>query len=80
MNPFLINKINEDNHKKMNSNKIEIIYNISDKDKETGKIKIFGESFVNNYKDISKIIYKNKEYELNEEFNINKDKNILKIK
>ena len=31
----------------MNNNKIEIIYNINDKNKETGKIKIFGESFVN---------------------------------
>ena len=31
----------------MNNNKIEIIDNIKDKDKKTGKIKIFGESFVN---------------------------------
>ena len=64
----------------MNNNEIEIIYKINDKDKETGKIKIAGESFVNNYKDLCKIIYKNKEYELNEEFNIIKDKNILKTK
>jgi len=88
-----INKINEDNniinkimeimniYKKMKNNEIEIIYNIKEEDKKRGKIRIFGEAFVNNYKNICKIIYEKKEYELNEEFNINKNNNnILKIK
>ena len=47
-----------------------------------GKVKIFGEPFVNNYKNICKILYENKEYDLCEEFNINKNNknNLLKIK
>ena len=87
-----INKINEDNniinkfkeimniYKKMRNNEIELLYNINYEDKERGKIKILGESFVNNYKNICKIIYDNKEYELNEEFNINNNDDILKIR
>ena len=63
-----INKINEDNnvinkfkeilniYKKMNNNDIELIYNINDEDRKRGKIKIFCKSFVNNYKNICKII------------------------
>jgi len=59
-----INKINEENniinklkeilniYKKMGNNEIELIYNIKDEDKKRGKIKIFGESFVNSYKNI----------------------------
>ena len=59
---------------------IILIYNINNENIERGKIKILGESFVNNYKNICKIIYDNKEYELNEEFNINNNDDILKIR
>ena len=66
----------------MKNNEIELIYNINNEDKKRGKIKIFGESFVNNYKNICKIKYENKKYDLNEEFNIKNINNndILKIK
>ena len=51
---------------------IEIIYKPEEEnsnDSEDKNIRIFGEEFVNNNKDKCKIIYKAKEYELNEYFN-----------
>ena len=41
-------------YKKMKNNEIELIYNINNEDKKKGKIKILGESFVNNYKKYAK--------------------------
>ena len=70
-----INKIIKDNN-----NEIQLIYKY---DKEITKIKIFGGKFVENNKDICKIEYKNKEYELEECFNIenlNLNKDIFEIK
>jgi len=77
----IINKFKEimNIYKKMGNNEIELIYNINEEDKERGKINILGKSFVNNYKNICKIIYENNEYELNKEFKINNN-NILKIR
>ena len=66
----IYNKIN------ININEINIIYKINKEE----KIKIFGEEFVENNKDICKIKYDNKEYELKEEFEIkNKNKSELNI-
>ena len=51
---------------------IEIIYKPEEEnsnDSEDKNIRIFGEEFVNNNKRKCKIIYKTKEYELNEYFN-----------
>ena len=58
---------------------ITMIYNINNNE----KIKILGKQFVENNKNNCKILYKNKEYELTEEFdtkNINKDKLEIKLK
>ena len=58
---------------------ITMIYKINNEK----KIKIFGEKFVENYKDICKIIFNNKIYELTEEFdvdNINSDRLVIKVK
>ena len=56
---------------------IYIIYDI----KEGNKIKIFGEEFVKNNKNICKMIIDNKEYEIAERYNIKSKKiNKLKIK
>ena len=55
---------------------INIIYNIDKKE----KIKIFGEKFVKNNKDICKIIYDKKEYDLTEYFEINQKLDKLNIK
>ena len=61
----------------MSNNEINIIYKIED-DK---RVKIFGAEFVKNNKNICKIIYDDKEYELDEYFNIpNNIKDELKIK
>ena len=61
----------------MSKNEINIIYKIED-DK---RVKIFGAEFVKNNKNICKIIYDDKEYELDEYFNIpNNIKDELKIK
>ena len=57
---------------------IKIIYNIHNEK----KIKIFGKTFVDNNKDKCKILYKNQEYDLTEEFNAyntNKDKLEIKL-
>jgi len=64
---------------------MNIIYDINKKDKkvETEKdtIKIFGLKFVNNNKNICKMVIDNKEYELKEKYNIkNYNNNIFKIK
>ena len=63
---------------KMNKNEIDLIYNIQNNEKE---IKIFGKLFVENNKDLCKIIYNNKESDLTEKFDCKDIKdNILKIK
>ena len=79
-----LNKINGENninykfqlisdvYNKMNTkvyNEIEIVYE-SNKNK---KIKIFDSIFVKNNKDKCKIIYKDKEYDLQEKFEINEE-------
>ena len=77
MNDKINNIINIYN--KMNFiNDINIIYNIKNKGE---KVKLFGEGFVKNNKDICKILIENKEYELMEEYNIkNYNEKELKIK
>ena len=65
-------------YNKMNKNEIDIIYNIPNNENE---IKIFGKEFVENNKDLCKIIYDNKEYNISENFNCkNIKENILKFK
>ena len=65
----------------MINDNIDIIYNINDKDKKKGKIRIFGNEFVKNNKNICKIEYEDNIYGLSEEFNIkNINKNKLEIK
>ena len=60
---------------------IYINYNINEKDRENKYIKIFGSEFVENNKNICKIIIDNKEYEISEKYNIeNNINNELKIK
>ena len=54
---------------------IDIIYDI----KKGSEIKIFGEEFVKNNKNICKMIIDNKEYEITEKYNI-KSKKIKKLK
>ena len=51
------------------TNEITICYNIKQKE---NKIKIFGSDFVKNNKNNCKIIYEDKEYELQEYFDIQK--------
>ena len=71
--PKILNMYN-----KMNKNEIDLIYNIPNNEKE---IKIFGSDFVKNNKEICKIIYNDKEYDLAEKFNCQDVKeSILKIK
>ena len=71
-----------DIYEKMNyTNEITMKYKI---DTNIDSVSIFGRCFVENNKDICKILYEDKEYELKEKFNLNdinipKD-NILKIK
>ena len=58
---------------------INIIYDINKENKEN--IKIFGEKFVENNRNICKIIIDNKEYEISVKYNIkNYNKNKLEIK
>ena len=61
-----------ENNLKSYTNEINIIYNTHNtKDIiDKNKIRIFGENFVKNNRDKSKIIIKEKEYDLNEYFNI----------
>ena len=87
-----INKINNENlllnkiiiiydiYKKMNikeNNEITINYKIEKNKKE---IKIFNHTFISNNKNNCKIIYNDKEYELQEKFKINNNDKILTIK
>ena len=67
-------------NEKENNDKIEIIYKILNKDKNS--IRIFGARFVENNKDKCKIIYENKEYELNENiyYNMNNTNDKISIK
>ena len=90
-----LNKINDENninnklqlisdiYNKMNTkeinNEIEIVYETN----KNKKIKIFDSIFVKNNKDKCKIIYKDKEYDLQENFEINEEDikdNLLTIK
>ena len=58
---------------------INIIYDINKENKEN--IKIFGKKFVNNNRNICKMIIDNKEYKISEKYNIkNYNKNKLEIK
>ena len=61
----------------MNNDEITLIYKNKNKDKS---IKIFGSEFVNNNKNMCKIICNNKEYELQEYYVIEPDKEKLVIK
>jgi len=59
-----------------NISEINIIYDIKKED-----INIFGAEFVNNNKDICKILIDNQEYELTEKYNVKSNNNgKLKIK
>jgi len=66
----IVDKI--ESNKKEKKDEITLIYNI---DKNSNFIKIFDSEFVNNNKNNCKIIYKNKEYELVENFKIDIDDN-----
>ena len=55
---------------------INIIYDI----KKRNNIRIFGHNFVENNKNICKMIIDNKEYEIAKEYNINKNNNNNKLK
>ena len=79
-----INQINSEKSEKILEEKddtIEIKYKINNDSK---LIKIFGHDFVENNRENCKILYKNKEYDLQSVFNIEnieeKDNNILNIK
>jgi len=69
--------------KKEEKKDINIIYNIDQKSRELGKIKLFGKNFVITNKNNIKIEIKDKEYELMEEYDINnisEDKLEVKLK
>ena len=71
--PKILNIYNE-----VNKNEIDLIYNIT---KDHDIIKIFGENFVENNKDLCKIIHENTQYDLNEYFEcVNYNSDTLKIK
>ena len=77
MNDKINNIINIYN--KIINNDINIIYNIEYNYKDN-YIRLFGEEFVNNNKEICKILIDNKEYELMEEYNVyNYNEEKLKI-
>ena len=61
----MVQNNNQNKCEQQNNINEEIIY----KPNKEGKVRIFGENFVNNNKDKCKIIYNNKEYELKEYFN-----------
>ena len=71
---------------KEDKSEIKLIYNINNKDKEYEEedeqiINIFGEEFVENNKNICKMIIDEKEYEISEKYKItNFNNNILEIK
>ena len=62
--------------KNLSENEISLIYEISEKNKEKGVIKIFGNNFVQNNIDICKIMHENKVYNLSENFDIKISKKI----
>ena len=67
-------------YRKMIFDEIVIKYNIKKKD-DTKGIKIFGKGFIINNKEICKIIYEDKEYELQEYIDIkNLNKDLFKLK
>ena len=71
--PNVLNIYNE-----LNINEIDLVYNIPKGKKEIG---IFGEEFVKENKDLCKIIYENKVYDLSEYFSVeNNTSNKLKFK
>ena len=71
--PTILKMYNE-----MNKNEIDIIYNIPNNE---NSVKIFGKEFVKINKDLCKIIYDNKEYNIAEKFDCkNIKENILKFK
>ena len=69
-----INKRSEkimDLHDKMIfTNEINIFYDVNEENKKDKKIKIFGDVFVKNNKNICRIVYKDTLYELNEYFSL----------
>ena len=67
--PKVLNIYNE-----MNKNEINLVYNIPNNE---NKVKIFNSFFVNQNKDLCKIIYENKEYDLTEYFYCENIKNNL---
>ena len=71
--PKVLNIYNE-----MHKNEIDLVYNIPN---NKNKVQIFGSNFIKNNKDLCKIIYENKEYDLTEYFDCkNTNDNLLKIK
>ena len=58
------------------NDEITILYIIKKRQRKKGKIRIFGENFVKNNKNKSKIIIDGKEYELTEELNIKNEERI----
>ena len=61
----------ENIYNKMTLNsQISLIYDINESNKKEGKVKIFGKDFVNNNKNICKILFENKEFELSEYFSL----------
>ena len=64
-----------------NISEINIIYNIDKKFINKGYIKIFGSKFVENNKNICKMIIDNREYKIMEKYNVKYyNNNILKVK
>ena len=59
-------------------NELNILYDINEENVKNKKIKIFGNEFVKNNKNICNIIYKNKLYDLNEYFTLIIEENNVK--
>ena len=75
--PDIDNNINQNK----NESEIKIIYDINKKDIWSKRINIFGAEFVENNKNICKMIIDDKEYEISEIYNIgNFNNDILEIK
>ena len=70
--PEILNIYNE-----INKNEIELVYNNLNNEKE---INILNDYFVENNKNLCKIIYENKEFDLSSNFKIDNNSNTLKIK
>ena len=83
VNKDFLNELDIDNNINQNKNEseIKIIYDINKKDIWYERIKIFGVDFVENNKNICKMIIDDKEYEISEKYNLtNYNKSILEIK